>query len=118
MQELLGFYLAHNEFCNYPDRQGRLRCDESRCQLTGGETLIQALLKNRLLQTVRGGSQASTVYAVTHRDKAGGADIHALVFLTSPALASLKGVNIGALPKRLDVVGGFKNSKMALDQRP
>ena len=62
--------------------------------------LFERLLRNLHLSTERKGSETTTAYAVSYPDKVGGPDTRAVVLMTTSALASIKGVNLCAVPER------------------
>jgi hypothetical protein len=72
--------------------------------------IFESLLRNRLLGTDRSGSETMNAYAVTYRDKSGGPDVHAVVSFASSALASVKSVNLVAMPEGLAAEEGLKIS--------
>ena len=63
--------------------------------------IFERLLRNRSLSSDRIGSETTTAYAVSYPDKSGGPDIRTVVMMTTSVLASVKGINLGALPKEL-----------------
>jgi len=67
----------------------------------GLKGLFERLLRNLHLSTERMGSETTTAYAVSYPDKVGGPDTRALVLMTTSALASIKGVNLCAVPERI-----------------
>jgi hypothetical protein len=70
--------------------------------------IFETSLRKRLLGTDRSGSETTDAYAVTYPDKSGGPDVHAVVSFASSALASVKSVNLVALPEQLAAEEGLK----------
>jgi hypothetical protein len=89
--------------------------DKGACGVTNPEVngvelkkLFESLLRNRLLNSERIGSETTTAYAVSYPDKLGGPDTRAVVLMTTSVLASVKGANLGAVPERIMIQEGTK----------
>ena len=74
----------------------------------GLKGLFERLLRNLHLSTERIGSETTTAYAVSYPDKVGRPDTRAVVLMTTSALASIKGVNLSAVPERIVLSEGTK----------
>ena len=74
----------------------------------GLKGLFERLLRNLHLSTERVVSETTTAYAVSYPDKVGGLDTRAVVLMTTSALASIKGVNLCAVPERIMLLEGTK----------
>ena len=74
----------------------------------GLKGLFERQLRNLHLSTERIGSETTTAYAVSYPDKVGGPDTRVVVLMTTPALASIKGVNLCAVPERIILLEGTK----------
>ena len=72
----------------------------------GLKGLFERLLRNLHLSTERIGSETTTAYAVSYPDKVGGPDTRVVVLMTTSALASIKGVNLCAVPERIMLLEG------------
>jgi hypothetical protein len=70
--------------------------------------LIESLLRNLHLSTERLGSETTTAYAVSYPDKVGGPATRAVVLMKTSALASIKGVNLCAVPEKMMLSEGMK----------
>src|SRR6478672_10074240 len=74
----------------------------------GLKGLLERLLRNLHISTERKGSETTTAYAVSYPDKVGGPDNRAVVLMTAAALASIKGVNLCAVPEKMMLSEGMK----------
>jgi hypothetical protein len=74
----------------------------------GLKGLFERLLRNLHLSTERKGRETTTAYAVSYPDKVGRPDTRAVVLMTTSALASIKGVNLSAVPERIVLSEGTK----------
>jgi hypothetical protein len=75
---------------------------------TGLKGLCERLLRNLHLSTERIGSEITTAYAVSYPGKVGGPDTRALVLMATSAQASIKGVNLWAVPERRILLDGTR----------
>jgi hypothetical protein len=74
----------------------------------GLKGMLERLLRNLHLSTERKGRETTTAYAVSYPNKVGGRDTRAVVLMTTSAQASVKGVNLSAVPERIMLLDGTK----------